>query len=54
MWAIPDPTSAVGRAQFALLLAAQLAGATVELKGRDTCTEFNGIEDVFQMKIVNE
>jgi hypothetical protein len=54
MWAIPDPTSGVGRAQFALLLAAQLAGATVEVKGRDTCAEFNGIEDVYQMRIVND
>lgn len=45
-WAIKDESSSAGKSQFAALLAARIAGATVTLVGTGLCTRWPDAEDI--------
>lgn len=51
-WMIKDENSNAGKRQYALLLAAQLAGKTVVVSGMNTCTRWADGEDVDVATIV--
>lgn len=44
-WMLKDENSAAGKRQYALLLAAQLAGKTIVVSGFNTCTRWADGED---------
>src|SRR5262245_33366234 len=39
-WIVPNESSESGKRLYAMLLAAQLSGRTVKIKGKDTCTRW--------------
>ncbi len=45
-WLIKDENSVAGKSQFSQLLAAQLAGKTVELVGDNSCTRWGDGENI--------
>lgn len=45
-WLIKDENSVAGKSQFSQLLAAQMAGKTVELVGDNTCTRWSDGENI--------
>ncbi len=45
-WMVKDENSAAGKRQYALLLAAHLAGRPIIVAGADTCTRWSDGEDV--------
>lgn len=45
-WMIKDENSATGKRQYALLMAAQLAGKTITVIGFNTCIRWSDGEDV--------
>ncbi len=51
-WMIKDETSESGKKQFSMLLAAKLAGATVQIHGANTCTRWADGEDINNLEIL--
>ncbi len=45
-WMLKDENSAAGKRQYALLLAAQMAGKSIAVSGSDTCIRWADGEDV--------
>lgn len=45
-WIIPDETTDTGKRMYASLLAAQMAGRTVIIQGKGTCTRWYDGEDI--------
>lgn len=45
-WLIKDENSVTGQSQFSQLLAAQLAGKTVQIVGSNTCSRWGNGEDI--------
>lgn len=52
-WMIRDESSNVGKQQYAMLLAAQLAGKSVTVSGFNTCVRWGDGEDVNEIRIIN-
>ncbi len=51
-WMIRDENSNAGKQQYAMLLAAQLAGRAVAIAGLSTCARWVNGEDVNEIRIV--
>lgn len=45
-WIIKDENSVSGKSQFSQLLAAKMAGKTVQISGLNTCTRWSDGEDI--------
>ena len=45
-WIIPNETTDSGKRLYAMLLSAQLAGRSVTIQGKDTCTRWPDGEDI--------
>jgi hypothetical protein len=45
-WLIPRETTESGKRMLAMLLAAQLSGRTVVIRGKDTCSRWGDGEDI--------
>lgn len=52
-WIIRDENSNSGKQQYAMLLAAQLAGKSVAVHGMDSCIRWSDGEDAGEIRIVN-
>lgn len=52
-WMIRDESSNTGKQQYAMLLAAQLAGKTVAVTGLNTCVRWGDGEDANEIRIVD-
>ena len=45
-WIVPNEKTDSGKRLYAMLLSAQLAGRSVTIKGKDTCTRWGDGEDI--------
>ena len=52
-WLVKDENSSVGKGQYAMLLAAKLAGKSVRLVGSNTCTRWSDGEDINYIEILD-
>lgn len=52
-WLVKDENSNVGKGQYAMLLAARLAGKTVRVVGSNTCTRWGDGEDINYIEILD-
>jgi hypothetical protein len=52
-WMIRDENSNTGKQQYAMLLAAQLAGKSISVSGSNTCTRWIDGEDANEIFVVN-
>jgi hypothetical protein len=50
-WIIRDESSNAGKQQYAMLLAAQLAGRTISVAGSNTCARWADGEDVAELRL---
>ena len=51
-WMIPNENSETGKKLYAALLAAQLAGRSVQVMGKGTCTRWGDGEDINWVEVL--
>ena len=52
-WAIRDENSNAGKQQYAMLLAAKLAGKSVAVSGLNTCLRWGDREDANEIQVID-